>query len=226
MTRLLISLLPMAVGIAFSPIPIIAVILMLFSKRAKVNAPLFAATWVGAMLIVGGVALFFLADNEFTRQQSVKIGGSTAVLLLGVLFVLYGVVLWLRRPRNAENAKTPRWLQMVSDLPPFVAAALGMASILLNTKNLPLFLAAVQDIVTSDLGLVASFVALVIFVVMASVTVVTPIVLFLFGGETMHARLAAFRVWLTHYNQAILAWVFLMMGGVMVLNNSAALLGY
>jgi Sap-like sulfolipid-1-addressing protein len=35
--------LPLAVGIALSPIPIIAVVLMLTSRRARVNGPAFVA---------------------------------------------------------------------------------------------------------------------------------------------------------------------------------------
>ena len=74
--------------------------------------------------------------------------------------------------------------------------------------------------------MVLSFIALGIFIMMASVTVVTPIVLFMTGNKRMHARLDTFRVWLTRRSHSILAWVFLIMGGVMVLNNVAALFGY
>jgi Sap, sulfolipid-1-addressing protein len=40
--------LPLAVGIALSPIPIIAVVLMLTSRRAKVNGPAFVLGWLVA----------------------------------------------------------------------------------------------------------------------------------------------------------------------------------
>ncbi len=226
MIRLLISLIPMAVGIALSPIPIIAVILMLFSRRAKVNAPLYAATWVLSMVAIGSVAIFALGDNELVGQDTTKTGGNIVVLIVGALFMAYGAILWMRRPRYAESLKTPRWLDAIDDIPPFLAVGLGLTGVLINTKNLPLFLAAVEHILIADLGMVRNFVALAIFIMMASVTVVTPIVLFLSGNERMHARLDAFRVWLMRYNQAILAWVFLVMGGVMVLNNAAALFGY
>ena len=38
--------LPLAVGIALSPIPIIAVVLMLTSPRARVNGPAFVLGWL------------------------------------------------------------------------------------------------------------------------------------------------------------------------------------
>lgn len=226
MIRLLISLIPMALGLALSPIPIIAVILMLFSKRAKVNAPLYAATWVLSMVVIGSAAIFLLGDNKFVEQDSTKTGGSIAVLSIGALFMAYGAMLWMRRPRQADHIKPPRWLAAIDDIPPFLAVALGLTGVLVNTKNLPLFLAAVEHILAANLGMVRSFIALAIFIAMASVAVVTPIVLFVTGNERMYARLDALRVWLTRYNQAILAWVFLVMGGVMVINNVAALFGY
>ncbi len=226
MIRLLISLVPMALGLALSPIPIIAVILMLFSKRAKVNAPLYAATWVLSMTVLGTVALILLGDNEIIEQDTTKTGGSIAVLVFGVLFVAYGAFLWMRRPRDPQNVKTPRWLDAIDDIHPILAVGLGLTGVLFNTKNLPLFLAAVEHILAADLGMALSFIALGIFIMMASVTVVTPIVLFMTGNERMHARLDTFRVWLTRHSQSILAWVFLIMGGVMVLNNVAALFGY
>ena len=43
------EVLTFAVGVAISPVPIIAVILMLFSGRAKVNGPMFLAGWAVAL---------------------------------------------------------------------------------------------------------------------------------------------------------------------------------
>jgi Sap, sulfolipid-1-addressing protein len=47
------DLLPSAVGVALSPIPIVAVILMLGTPRARSNGPAFAAGWVGSTNTVG-----------------------------------------------------------------------------------------------------------------------------------------------------------------------------
>ena len=226
MIRLLISLVPMALGLALSPVPIIAVILMLFSRRAKVNASLFAATWVLSMAVLGSLAIFVLGDNEFVEQDTTKTGGSIAALIFGALFLAYGAFLWLRRPRQQDDVKIPRWLELLDDIPPYLVVGVGLTGVLFNAKNLPLFLAAVRRILAADLPLIDSFIALAIFIALASVTVVTPIVLFLAGGERMHARLERMRAWLTRYNEAILGVVFMIMGAVLVLDNAAALAGF
>jgi hypothetical protein len=38
--------LPLAIGVALSPVPIIAVVLMLTTRRARVNGPLFVLGWL------------------------------------------------------------------------------------------------------------------------------------------------------------------------------------
>jgi hypothetical protein len=47
------DILPLAIGVAISPVPIIAVILMLFSKKAKGNSLAFLVGWVLGLAIVG-----------------------------------------------------------------------------------------------------------------------------------------------------------------------------
>ena len=47
------ELLPLAIGIALSPLPIIAQILMLFGKRARSNCPAFMLGWVLVLAILG-----------------------------------------------------------------------------------------------------------------------------------------------------------------------------
>jgi hypothetical protein len=41
-----------AVGVMLSPLPIVGVILMLLSPRAKINGPAFVAGWIGGLVIV------------------------------------------------------------------------------------------------------------------------------------------------------------------------------
>ena len=55
MSQAIAEVLPFAIGVAIVPIPIIAVILMLFSARARVNGPLFLLGWVAGL-----TALFLL----------------------------------------------------------------------------------------------------------------------------------------------------------------------
>ena len=73
MGRGISEVLTFAIGVAISPIPIIAVILMLFSQRARVNGPVFLLGWVGALTIVSGV-VYVISDqgNAATNSSSLR----------------------------------------------------------------------------------------------------------------------------------------------------------
>ncbi len=63
------AVLTYAIGVAISPVPIIAVILMLFSARARVNGPLFLAGWVVALAVVSAV-VYIASDASDAATDS------------------------------------------------------------------------------------------------------------------------------------------------------------
>lgn len=51
------QVLPFAVGVALSPVPIIAVALMLMSQRARLNGPVFVIGWLVGLAVIGVIVL-------------------------------------------------------------------------------------------------------------------------------------------------------------------------
>ena len=74
--------LPMAVGIALSPIPIIAVVLMLTSRKARINGPAFVLGWLLGLGIVGAIVLT-LAGSGGTSTKREPFGFRTGAPRLG-----------------------------------------------------------------------------------------------------------------------------------------------
>ena len=68
------DILPLAIGVAISPVPIIAVILMLFSARARTNGPAFLAGWIAGLAVVGAVVLALSDSGDLSGDS----GPSTA----------------------------------------------------------------------------------------------------------------------------------------------------
>ena len=68
------EVLTFAIGVAISPVPIIAVVLMLFSGRAKVNGPVFLAGWVVALAAVSGIA-YVISDAGNVSTDSAAADG-------------------------------------------------------------------------------------------------------------------------------------------------------
>ena len=57
MGKVIGEILPFAVGVGISPVPIIAVILMLGTPRGRVNGPMFLLGWLAGLGIAGTVVL-------------------------------------------------------------------------------------------------------------------------------------------------------------------------
>jgi len=72
------DILPMAVGVAVSPVPIAAVIVMLFTPKAKTNAPAFMIGWIVGLLLVGGIVLIALDSKRLRVSHRRRLVSSRA----------------------------------------------------------------------------------------------------------------------------------------------------
>jgi hypothetical protein len=57
------DILPMAVGVAISPVPIIAIVLMLGTPSARSNGPAFTLGWLIGLAVAGGILLALASGN-------------------------------------------------------------------------------------------------------------------------------------------------------------------
>src|SRR6185369_7147942 len=106
------AILPLALGVALSPVPIIAVILMLGTPKARSDGPMFALGWVLGLLGVSIVVLLVAhgaSNNDSTASDSVD----TLQLVLGVLFLWMAAKQWRKRPKRGEEAEMPKWMATI-----------------------------------------------------------------------------------------------------------------
>ena len=97
MGRAISEVLPFAVGVAISPIAIIAVILVLFSARARVNGPAFLAGWLAGVAVVS-IVVYLVADaGDASSDQTTSDTVSWIKLVLGVFLVAHAVRSWRAR---------------------------------------------------------------------------------------------------------------------------------
>ena len=87
-----------AIGVAISPVPIIAVILMLFSARARVNGPMFLAGWVVALGAVSAVAYALADASDAATDSTAGDTVSWGQIAVGVFFLLVAARQWRSRP--------------------------------------------------------------------------------------------------------------------------------
>lgn len=210
------EVLPFAIGIAISPIPIVAVILILFSNRAKVNGPAFLLGWVVGIAVVGTVVYFVLdaanAGTDSTTSDTVSWGK----ILLGVLLLSLARRNWAKRPKPGEPVELPKWMATVEAISPVKALGLAVLLSVVNPKNLVLVLGAAAGLGQLDLSTGDAIVALVVFTVVASASIIFAVGYDLLGGGSAQHTLDDLKAWMIEHNSAVMATLFLVFGVVLI----------
>jgi Sap, sulfolipid-1-addressing protein len=206
------EVLTFAVGVAISPVPIIAVILMLFSQRAKVNGPVFLAGWVIALGVVSTVVYVISDQSNASTSSGASDTISWGKIVLGVLFLLLAVRQWRSRPAPGVEPEMPKWMAGIDALAPGKAFGLGLLLAGVNPKNLILTLGAAAGLAQLGLSTTDAVVSLIVFVVVASLTIAGPVVYYLIGGDKAKTELDSMKGWLATHNAAVMAVLFIVFG--------------
>jgi Sap, sulfolipid-1-addressing protein len=210
------EVLPFAIGIAISPIPIIAVILILFSNRAKVNGPAFLAGWVIGLAVASGVVYAVSQAASVGTDSSSSDTVSWGKVVLGALLLGLARRNWAKRPKPGETPVMPKWMATVESITPVKAFGLAVLLSVVNPKNLILAVGAAAGLGQLDLSTGDAVVALAVFVVVASLSVGFAVIYELVGGARAKATLDELKGWMTEHNNAVMAVLFLVFGVVLI----------
>lgn len=214
------EVLPYAIGIAVSPIPIIAVILMLLAPRARLAGVGFLAGWlVGLAVALGGLLAIGSATALGDRGSD---SGGTALLVAGGLLLVAAARQWRSRPGPGEEPSLPAWLRAADAVTPVRACGFGFV-LALNPKNLLLALGAAVTVAQAGLDDGEGAAVIGGFVLVAGSSVLVPVLAYLAFGDRLREPLARLRVWLQANNAAVMATLLLVLGVVLVGKGISAL---
>jgi hypothetical protein len=217
-------MLPLAIGIAISPLAIVAVILILTTPRARTNGPAFLAGWLLALAVVGGVALVVTDAAESAGTS----GPRTVVSLLKIALGLALLVLAWRgfrsRPKPGEDVPLPKWMAALDRFTPgrsFAVAALFGG---VKPKNLILAAAAAAGIAESGLAGAQQVVVLLLLILVASIGIIAPVVVYFVMDRERAARvLEGWKGWLQANNSTVMIVLFVVFGVVLLGKGIAGL---
>ncbi len=209
------DVLPAAVGVALSPIPIVAVVLVLGTPKARTNGPAFAVGWVAGLTVVSVVVLF-LASGSDKAGSTAADGVHWGTLLLGVLLLALAARKWRNRPKAGEEPSLPAWVDTIDSFTPVKSLVTGVALSAANPKNLALTLAAAASVAQSGADAADETVAIAVFVVLGSLTVVGPVLFSLVAPERASAPLASVKQFMSEHNTVIMMVILLVLGAKLV----------
>lgn len=212
MGKVLGDVLGFAAAVAISPLPIIAIILILATPRGRLNGLLFTGKLDPGTLGTGRGD----AGDRFPAGASAHNHPATWVgalkLALGVFLVLFGARQWHRRPADPSQAQLPKWMDAIDHLTPVKVFGLGLALVALNAKNAPLTMAAGAAIGSAGLPVGQQIASLAIFVLIATLGLLAPLGVFLLGGERAKTTLGNWKEWAAQHNVAVMAVLFFVLG--------------
>ena len=217
------GILPLAIAVDISVLSIIAIILMLITARARSNGPAFVAGWVLGLVVVGALVLIIANAAGVSSSSGPSTAADAIKLTLGVLFLLLAVRQWRSRPGPGEQAPAPKWMAALDSFTPAKSLGLGAAMSGVNPKNLALTAAAAMSIAQTGLPGGQQAVVLAVFIVVGSVAVAAPLVVYLVLGSKADSMLNGWREWLAANNAAIMIVVFLVFGFVLIGQGIAGL---
>ncbi|MFO7590310.1 MAG: GAP family protein [Acidimicrobiia bacterium] len=211
------DVLPLAVGVMISPIPIMGVILMLFSPRARVNGPSFLLGWVVGLGAVCAVVYAVATGLDTATDPDASDASSTLLVVLGVVLVLMARRQWRSRPKAGAQPPLPKWMAAVDEVTPVKAIGLGLLLSAVNPKNLLLSVGAAAAVgQTAGLSTTDAEIALAVFVIIGSLSVGVPVIAYLFAGDRMKPSLESWKLWLEHNNATVMAVLLLVIGVVLL----------
>jgi hypothetical protein len=208
--------LPLAVGVAVSPMPIVAVVLMLVTPRARTNGPAFLLGSILGVAVVGGIVLAIADPAGASDDGAPATWVSVLKLVLGVLLLAFAVKEWRGRPRPGDDIEMPKWMAALDTFTPARSVAIGAALSSVNPKNLLLIVAGAAAVAQTGISGGDEAIAWAVFTAIASLGVGTPVVLFFALGDRAAEPLDALKTWMAANNTAIMAVICLVIAAKLV----------
>ncbi|HZZ55532.1 MAG TPA: GAP family protein [Trebonia sp.] len=204
--------LPFAVGVALSPIPIVAVVLILTTQRARVNGAVFIAGWLAGLAVVGAIALSIAGPADASSSGAPATWVSWLKVALGAVLLLVAALQFRNRPRNGDRVELPKWITRVNEIKPLQAAGLGVVMGGLNPKNLLLGVAAAAAIAQTGVSGGEQAIAYLVFALVGTLGVGTPVGIYFTMGARSEKPLSELKDWMAQNNAVIMAVICLVIG--------------
>jgi hypothetical protein len=204
--------LPLAFGVAISPIPIIAVVLMLATPRGRVNGPAFVLGWLAGLAAVGAIVLSIAGPSDASSSGQPATWVSWVKVALGVLLLLVAVRQFRGRPADGTDAAMPKWMAAIDTFKPPVAFGMAAALAGVNPKNLLMAVGGAAAIAQTGISGGQQAIAYTVFALIATIGVGAPVAIYFLMGARSEHILGGLKDWMARNNAVIMSVLCLIIG--------------
>ena len=215
---MVLDLLLIGLGITLVPFPLTAFVLVLGARKGTLKGLAFILGWL-ACLIAVIAAVILATGNNPPKPQTVPSNAALAVkLAVGVVLILLAV---REQRQRARPRKPPTWMAEVDRLSLWAAA--GLAAFL---QPWTLVAAGAATVLEAKLTTPGSFLALIIFCLLATSSYLYLELYAVFRPARAGALLERLRTWLDTHQDQVIILTFLLLGFWLVGNSIYLLLSY
>ncbi len=212
---LLSELVVPVVGIGLSPIPIIAVILVLGTADAKRNGPAFALGWLSGLSAL--VALIYVLEDLIHVGESADAGYASWVrVALGIVLLVLAGKKWLKRPKAGQTPDLPSWMAKIDETTPKKSFVLGAMLGGANPKNIAFSIVAVTSIMYATYGGSMGWMPAVLFVMLCSLFILIAVFFYLLATTTATTVLARIKTFMVKNNNLIMMCLYIVFGVLLI----------
>jgi threonine/homoserine/homoserine lactone efflux protein len=226
MGSLLGSLLPLAFGVALSPIGVIAIIVVLFTRRPVLNGICFDMGWLAAIAIIFTITYLITRSLTVEKPSNPPQWVGVVHIVIGIVLVLAAAWVWWRGQEQVRRAaeahrraelvnaapQLPGWMKSVPSYRAVRCLLLGFVLCAINPVDASCILGAAVDVRVSDAPTSTKVIAVAIFTLIAVSTVALPVAYVAVRGASAARLLERMRDWIGRYNGAITAGFFVLIG--------------
>jgi hypothetical protein len=193
----ILDLLLIGLAITLEPFPVTAFILLLTAEKDTRKGLAFILGWMACLIVVIAAVILVTKGNAPAQNTAPSTAALAVKLALGIALVLYAVRRWRRM---GAPRKPPAWMARLDRLSLWAAA--GVAAFL---QPWALVAAGAATVTQANLSGPASYVSLVLFVLLATASFLYLELYATFAPAAAGERLQRLRTWLdTHRDQVII----------------------
>lgn len=204
---LVLDLLIIGLAITLNPIPLTAFILIVASRNGVRKGAAFIFGWLVSLAVVASLTVA-LTGNQPPKENTVPSLTMIAIkIAIGAVLVLIAFRRWRRLGRPKPPKKAPGWQEGIDNMSLWFAMALGPL-----TQPWGLVMAGVTVITGAHLEGPASYVALIVFCILATALYLATDIYALVQPEETQVVLARIRLWLNTHTDQVIIVVSLVLG--------------
>jgi hypothetical protein len=203
----ILDLLLIGLVITLEPIPLTAFLLVLASKGGVRKGAAFIFGWLLSLAIVVAATLLVTGNKPPKPSTAPSLAALAAKILIGVVLVLIAIRQRRRMGKPKPPKKPPKWQTGIDNMSPWYA--MGLAPL---TQPWGLVAAGVATIVEAKLSSWQSYVALVLFCLVASAVYIALELYAGFRPDKSDALLTSSRAWIDSHTDQVIIVVSLVLG--------------